>query len=243
MATAHATSVCVAAMAGANADTAVTPHMDVPAASRDPSRGWRPARPATRGMRTRPAPTEAAAAGTQKAPAVTTSEALNLAPTQTMPTRRTVPVAVRNPGRTHFGSATALLIPAPSRTAHGTPATGAPIAALMPSASANPAWDTANARPRPGSAATTSATAPSEGETFEGGAGGCDDSDEPPRLEHVFAMFHPEARPRVRASAACIHGARSAPRARELVVTPPLVAARAKSAPAARQGDIRARRL
>ena len=48
----------------------------------------------------------------------------------------------------------------------------------------------------------------------------------------------PEARPRVRASAACIHGARSAPRARELVVTPPLVAARAKSAPAARQGDM-----
>ena len=47
--------------------------------------------------------------------------------------------------------------------------------------------------------------------------------------------FHPEARPRVRASAACIHGARSAPRARELVVTPPLVAARAKRAPAARQ--------
>ena len=88
-----------------------------------------------------------------------------------VPTRRTVPVAVRNPGRTHFGSATALLIPAPSRTAHGTPATGAPIAALMPSASANPAWDTANARPRPGSAATTSATAPSEGETFEEEAG------------------------------------------------------------------------
>ena len=65
LATAQATSVCVAAMAGANADTAVTPHMDVPAASRDPSRGVRPAAAATRGMRTRPAPTEAAAAGTQ----------------------------------------------------------------------------------------------------------------------------------------------------------------------------------
>ena len=54
----------------------------------------------------------------------------------------------------------------------------------------------------------------------------------------MFAVVHPEARPRVRASAACIHGARSAPRARALVATPPLVAARAKRAPAARQGDM-----
>ena len=44
------------------------------------------------------------------------------------------------------------------------------------------------------------------------------------------------------ASAACIHGARSAPRARELVVTPPLVAARWQR-PRGAPGDIRARRL
>jgi len=35
LATATDTSACVAAIAGASADTAVTPHMDVPAANRN----------------------------------------------------------------------------------------------------------------------------------------------------------------------------------------------------------------
>ena len=63
-ATATATSACVAAMAGAVAPMAVTPQIEVPAASRAPSRGGSPAPFASSGIATKPAPTLAQAAGT-----------------------------------------------------------------------------------------------------------------------------------------------------------------------------------
>jgi hypothetical protein len=54
LATATDTSACVAAIAGASADTAVTPHMDVPAANSEPSLGCNPAVFAIFGMRNSP---------------------------------------------------------------------------------------------------------------------------------------------------------------------------------------------
>ena len=58
-----ATSACVAAIAGATAPIAVTPHTLVPQAIRDPKRGGSPAYDATVGMVAIPTVTAAAAAG------------------------------------------------------------------------------------------------------------------------------------------------------------------------------------
>jgi len=131
LATATDTSACVAAIAGASADTAVTPHMEVPAANSEPSLGCSPANFAIFGMKYSPAPTEIKTGTRANVPDSRRSDALSLAPTHTMPMRTTVPLAVRNPGRTHLGSVTALFIPAPSKIARGTPATGVPTAVLM----------------------------------------------------------------------------------------------------------------
>ena len=54
--TATDTSACAAAIAGASADTAVTPHMEVPAANSEPSLGCSPANFAIFGMKYSPAP-------------------------------------------------------------------------------------------------------------------------------------------------------------------------------------------
>ena len=53
---------CVAAIAGATALMAVTPHIEVPHASKAPRRGAKPARAARAGIIVTPAPTERAAA-------------------------------------------------------------------------------------------------------------------------------------------------------------------------------------
>jgi len=85
LATATAVSFESALMAGAAAVIAVTPQIEVPAASRDPSLLLRPARFAAQGMNVRPAVILAVTTGMPTAPSFATSTRESLAPTQTMP--------------------------------------------------------------------------------------------------------------------------------------------------------------
>ena len=105
-ATATATSLFSASMAGARAVMAVTPQILVPAVrSKDILRG-RPASVPIIGMVTRPAPTAPRTTGMPEDPVERSSKNDSFAATQTIPVWSTVLVAKVRPGLTLSGSGT-----------------------------------------------------------------------------------------------------------------------------------------